>query len=651
MGYKMNVCLQPGRTNVLFRPVLGGLSLLATIIVVALLKPWCGDLYHLQAGAQALRQALGTGDELEWWYLGPQTVQDEQALQQSIAHLVRVRSQPYSRRLLGRAYAAQGDLLSSIQVLEQFTSAHPQHPLGHLELAAAYMLAEERWRTMYRIDLLASLSEATLSAPDLVSNVRYVAEGWTSQYVYPTRFVLPPDGQARPTLFLHSGSQVTFTLTLTQPVVLRFSMGLDPRSLDWGGDGATFEVFVNGQRVFLEHLTIEMAREGWQEREVDLRVWSGQRVLLTLATTPGPRADNTADWAGWGDLQVVTETMLCTPEICRQRAVAAWREGGISARQLIEAGEAARKVKRYEEAVRWYERAAKLNPEEGESPLRVGLVYQEIGKWEQAEQMYLIAWSMAPAKAAKYLSLLLEKRGEHKAAEQILREAIFNYPDASDRLEWWRALGNNLQLQGRWNEAFSIYMKAIEEFPNDPALYVGLGWTLYRRGDGLEAALEEMYRALALDSESGDVHITIGMLMGEARHCDEADNWFRLGLERNPYNAWGRLMRANYARACGNLDFALSLYQETLSLFPDFAAAYHEMALAYKLNNQPQEAIDAVEKSLKLMTPPDPWFYVRAGEIYEWAGRIDDAVVAYQHALALDSNNSVALQALERVGK
>ena len=521
MGYKMNVCLQPGRTNVLFRPVLGGLSLLATIIVVALLKPWCGDLYHLQAGAQALRQALGTGDELEWWYLGPQTVQDEQALQQSIAHLVRVRSQPYSRRLLGRAYAAQGDLLSSIQVLEQFTSAHPQHPLGHLELAAAYMLAEERWRTMYRIDLLASLSEATLSAPDLVSNVRYVAEGWTSQYVYPTRFVLPPDGQARPTLFLHSGSQVTFTLTLTQPVVLRFSMGLDPRSLDWGGDGATFEVFVNGQRVFLEHLTIEMAREGWQEREVDLRVWSGQRVLLTLATTPGPRADNTADWAGWGDLQVVTETMLCTPEICRQRAVAAWREGGISARQLIEAGEAARKVKRYEEAVRWYERAAKLNPEEGESPLRVGLVYQEIGKWEQAEQMYLIAWSMAPAKAAKYLSLLLEKRGEHKAAEQILREAIFNYPDASDRLEWWRALGNNLQLQGRWNEAFSIYMKAIEEFPNDPALYVGLGWTLYRRGDGLEAALEEMYRALALDSESGDVHITIGMLMGEARHCDD----------------------------------------------------------------------------------------------------------------------------------
>jgi len=331
--------------------------------------------------------------------------------------------------------------------------------------------------------------------------------------------------------------------------------------------------------------------------------------------------------------------------------VAAWRAGGISAQQLIEAGEEARNAKRYEEALRWYRKASGLNPADGENLLRAGLVYEEIGKLEEAEQMYRIAWSIAPAKATKYLSLLLEKRGEYGAAEQILREALFNYPDASDRLEWWRALGNNLQLQGRWDEAFSIYVKAIEEFPNDPALYVGLGWTRYKRGDGLEAALGEMHRALALDSESGDVHIIIGMLMGEARHCDEADTWFRLGLERNPYSAWGHLMRANYARACGNLDFALSLYQETLALFPNFAAAYHEIALVYKLNNQPQEAVDAVEKSLKLMDPPDPWFYVRAGEIYEWAGMLDDAVAAYQHALALDPNNSVALQALQRVGK
>ena len=94
---------------------------------------------------------------------------------------------------------------------------------------------------------------------------------------------------------------MTYTVALTQPAVIRFGMGLDPRSLGWGGDGATFEVFVDRVRVFLEHLTVEVAREGWQEREVDLAECAGRMAQLTLATTPGPRWDVTADWAGWGE--------------------------------------------------------------------------------------------------------------------------------------------------------------------------------------------------------------------------------------------------------------------------------------------------------------------------------------------------------------
>ena len=64
-------------------------------------------------------------------------------------------------------------------------------------------------------------------------------------------------------------------------------MGLDPRSLGRDGDGATYEVFVDGVRVFLEHLTMEMAREGWQEREVDLTGYARRTVHLTLAATVG----------------------------------------------------------------------------------------------------------------------------------------------------------------------------------------------------------------------------------------------------------------------------------------------------------------------------------------------------------------------------
>ena len=57
----------------------------------------------------------------------------------------------------------------------------------------------------------------------------------------------------------------------------------------------------------------------------------------------------------------------------------------------------------------------------------------------------------------------------------------------------------------------------------------------------------------------------------------------------------------------------------------------------------------AVQQSLALMEPPDPWFYVRAGDIYEWAGETEKALTAYQYAVTLDSTNSSALQGIQRL--
>lgn len=52
---------------------------------------------------------------------------------------------------------------------------------------------------------------------------------------------------------------------------------MDPQTHNWPGDGATFEVFVNSERIFLEHVDKTMAQSGWHERMmVDLAPWAGQ---------------------------------------------------------------------------------------------------------------------------------------------------------------------------------------------------------------------------------------------------------------------------------------------------------------------------------------------------------------------------------------
>jgi len=51
---------------------------------------------------------------------------------------------------------------------------------------------------------------------------------------------------------------------------------MDPQTHNWPGDGATFEVFVNSEQIFLEHVDKAMAQGGWHEWMVDLAPWAGQ---------------------------------------------------------------------------------------------------------------------------------------------------------------------------------------------------------------------------------------------------------------------------------------------------------------------------------------------------------------------------------------
>jgi len=172
-------------------------ALLSTVVFcavgVGLTFPYAVSAYHLEAGWRALEQALGITDLLEWCYIGPREVQDPQALQKAVTHLQRAAGSSHALRLLGRPQVARGDVLAGIEAVERFTALRPDNRLGHLELAAAYELADRRLQEMEYVRLLDALPGARLSAPDLDGEVRYRPEAWESDYAYPTTFSLPPN--------------------------------------------------------------------------------------------------------------------------------------------------------------------------------------------------------------------------------------------------------------------------------------------------------------------------------------------------------------------------------------------------------------------------------------------------------------------------
>ncbi len=142
------------------------------------------------------------------------------------------------------------------------------------------------------IDLLAVLNRATLTpAPN--------------QPIEARDFKLY-DERAIPTLRMHPEGRAAFNITLPDGVVcFRSDLALDPQSWGWGGDGASFAVAVNGEKIFEEMIGNAEADRFWHPAIVDLSAWAGQTVTLTLSTGPGPNSDFTGDLAGWGLPRIV----------------------------------------------------------------------------------------------------------------------------------------------------------------------------------------------------------------------------------------------------------------------------------------------------------------------------------------------------------
>ena len=470
-------------------PVLMG----GALIILAF--PFLASAYHLEAGGRAVdtpsRALEHLHKAIEW------DTHNAQAY-----------------RLLSKVYRAQGDWPAAVEALARYNDLRPGSLLGPIELAQLYEEIEAEMATMRWVDLITLLPEARVETPDVpVATPRHQPEdqAWRS-YVAKTAFNWPPPLGDQPTLLMHPPATATYTLSLPpQPVVLRFGMGMDPQADDSPGDGAAFEVSANGERVFFEYLDKVMASQGWSERTVDLTAWAGQEVMLTLGTTPGPAGDTTADWAGWGAPRVVDAQYLNLAKLEPGTGmVNAWRRTGLTTKDFIARGEKAREEGLYEEALVWYQRAMRLEPQVGDSWYYAGLLRENQEMWPQALDAYAQAVAserlaqVGRSSAYHRLAVIYQRRLPNPQPERAM-EAYQAALDADDfgtagDAAWTHArLAQLLHSQKRDTIAAEAeILKALELKPQDPWIYVVLG-DIYRSEDRTAEAAEQYEQALAID--------------------------------------------------------------------------------------------------------------------------------------------------------
>jgi tetratricopeptide (TPR) repeat protein len=248
-----------------------------------------------------------------------------------------------------------------------------------------------------------------------------------------------------------------------------------------------------------------------------------------------------------------------------------------------------------------------------------------------------------------------------KLAKYLLVDALLAQDDFPSALAIWQEAGDidsmlvaasQAKADKRLDDALLAYNAA---WILDPELGTSpLANFLLNVSEDYSRAEDVLRQSLNTFPRSGQFSAwcnLLGNVLRAQKRFDEADTWFSKSLSLNPDIPEWYIYRGTTARQAGNLELAISVYQQAIDRFPDNASAYYEIAFAYRLNEDPSRAVAAIEQALALMSPPNALYYARAGGIYEWSGDKSKALLAYRDTLRLDPQNETALKGVERLDR
>jgi tetratricopeptide (TPR) repeat protein len=168
-----------------------------------------------------------------------------------------------------------------------------------------------------------------------------------------------------------------------------------------------------------------------------------------------------------------------------------------------------------------------------------------------------------------------------------------------------------LEMQGKWDQAQTLYQDILTKDPNEPGIHYLLGRLLLSKPQGDAAAIaqakEEFEKELEIDPKNAGAEFILGEMAKQAGQCGEAVPHFTRATKLDPtfgdaYMSWGfcLVMLKQWEDAIPPLQMATKLEAGN----PD---AHYNLALAYSRSGKRDEAEKefAIHRKLTANRPPD----------------------------------------------
>jgi arylsulfatase A-like enzyme/Flp pilus assembly protein TadD len=172
----------------------------------------------------------------------------------------------------------------------------------------------------------------------------------------------------------------------------------------------------------------------------------------------------------------------------------------------------------------------------------------------------------------------------------------------------------------------------------DPQIYVIpflLGESALRR-QNWEGAVEQLQRCLALNPNFDNAMTGLARALAKLGRVDEAKSWLNKALQSNPqnYRAW---YQAGLLDAVSNPAAALSAYEKTIAIQPNFSAGQRDLGMLLFQQKNYAAAASHLEKALGLGLE-DARLHNFLGICYNRTNWTLKALHEFQRAIKLDPN-------------
>jgi tetratricopeptide (TPR) repeat protein len=224
------------------------------------------------------------------------------------------------------------------------------------------------------------------------------------------------------------------------------------------------------------------------------------------------------------------------------------------------------------------QKAVSLDPMKPLSRYNLGFAYEAEERWDEALKEFIAAARLNPKLyAAEFRAgRLLDRLGRAAEAERFLRHALATAPDYA---EAHGSLGVALALQGRQWEAIDEFERSLILDPDQPEVEFNLGVSLAGVGR-FEESVAHYSAAVRLRPAYGDAQLNLGVMLARLGHLVDALPALQTAARLMPDSPKAHENLATVLDQLGRTDAALAEYRNALRLHPGYVEAHYNLGNA-----------------------------------------------------------------------